>query len=261
MRLPVQEQIRLSADPGPYDLPGTSGSVGVLLVHGFTASATETRPLADFIHARTGWRCKGILLPGHGTTVEAMDRSSAEDWLREAESGYSEMAQTCSTIFLAGVSMGAVLCCHVALHHFKESGIHGIVLMAPAFGLDPMDAMGARMLSRVKRYKGKGAETGEYFLKNKLFSYTKVPLRKIQEMCDLGKQAFEGLSPLERIPILMLAGALEQTVSLARIRSAAKRYPWIRYKELPNSEHILTVEPDQQIVLESSLSFMREFES
>jgi carboxylesterase len=231
------------------------------LIHGFTASATETLPLADFIHARTGWRCKGILLPGHGTTVEAMDRSTAEEWLREAESGYRELAQTCSRIFLAGVSMGAVLCCHVAFRHFKESRIHGIVLMAPAFGLQPLDAMAARMLSRVKRYKGKGAETGQYFLKKKLFSYTEVPLRKIQEMCDLGKQAFEGLRQLERIPTLMLAGALERTVSLSRIRSAAKKNPWIRYKELPNSEHILTVEPDQQIVFESSLSFMKEFES
>jgi carboxylesterase len=253
----AQDLIRRSADPAAYDLTGGQDDTGVLLIHGFTASATETRPLADFIRQRTGWRCKGILLPGHGTTVEEMERTTAEEWLREAEAGYAALAKDCSRVFLAGVSMGAVLCCHVALNHAAESRLCGLVLMAPGFGLDPLVEAGARLLSYVKRFEKKGAATERYFIEKKLFSYTHVPLKKIHELTTLGRQAVASLDNLKHIPMLMLAGTLDRTVSLARIRSAAKQHPWIRYVELPNSRHILTVEPDHQAAFEESVSFIQ----
>ena len=41
-----------------------SGKVGVLLVHGFTATTTEVRLLAQCLHAE-GYTISAPLLPGH----------------------------------------------------------------------------------------------------------------------------------------------------------------------------------------------------
>ena len=42
------------------------GEVGILLIHGFTATTAEVRPLAEFLH-KNGYTVAGPLLPGHYT--------------------------------------------------------------------------------------------------------------------------------------------------------------------------------------------------
>ena len=44
-------------------------STGILLIHGFTATTTEVRLLAENLH-HVGFTVAGPLLPGHGTHPE-----------------------------------------------------------------------------------------------------------------------------------------------------------------------------------------------
>ena len=253
--------IRDSFNPGAYAL-GTGNDIGVLLIHGFTASATETRPLAEYIVQRhPDWRCSGILLPGHGQTPQAMEATSANDWLSSAEVAYAELAKTCRRIFVAGVSLGAVLGCHVCLNHAADSNICGLVLMAPVFGLGSMRLAGVHLVKPFRRFVSKGRETANYLVQKKLFSYTRIPLRRVVEMTQLGGTALRRLTELQNVPVLMFAGSRERTVSLAAIREAARRNSWIRYQELPASDHILTVEPDHVQLFEKTLAFMEEIDA
>ena len=64
-------------DPRGFILPG--GPLGVLLIHGFTGAPTEMRLLADDLHWR-GMTVSAPLLPGHGTSVEEMNRSRWQEW-------------------------------------------------------------------------------------------------------------------------------------------------------------------------------------
>ena len=250
--------IRDSFDPRAYEL-GTGNEIGVLLIHGFTASATETRPLADYIVQRhPDWRCRGILLPGHGQTPEALETTSANDWLSAAEASYVDLARTCRRVFLIGVSMGGVLSCHVRFKHAADSKICGLVLMAPAFGLGSIQLAGVRLVKPFLRFVSKGLATANYFVDKRLFSYTVVPLRRVKDVAQLGRTASRRLTELKNIPVLMFAGGRERTVSLAAIREAARRNPWIRFQELPASAHILTVEPDHQQLFGRTLAFMEE---
>jgi carboxylesterase len=245
-------------EPAPYEI-GHAGDIGVLLIHGFTASATETRPLADYIsHRQPDWYCKGILLPGHGTTVQALENSNRHQWLHAVENAYLELTKTCSHIFLVGVSMGAVLCCHVA-HKYAAAGskVRGVVLMAPAFGFKPSTLLGIKLLKPLLRYVGKGSRKARYYADRRLFSYLKIPLARVGDVAQLGHEAFQQLEGLENIPVLMFAGKKEKTVSLDLIRKAHEMNRWIRFHELPGSEHILTVEPDREELFEKSLAFMQ----
>lgn len=113
-------------DPSPFFLAG--GSTGVLLIHGLTGSPTEMRWIGDSLHAR-GLTVSGPLLPGHGTTPEELNRCRWTDWSGHVEQALSNLQARCSTVFVAGLSLGSLLTLHLALQH---PDLPGIIAYSPA---------------------------------------------------------------------------------------------------------------------------------
>lgn len=258
----TQEMIRDRADPSAFDF-GTAGTskradTAILFLHGFTASPSEMRSMAQFVAAITGWRCKGIRLPGHGTRVEDLEGTSGEDWVRAAESAYDELAKEARHVVLAGLSLGAVLCCHVALRRSGDSRLRGLILLAPAFGVTPERAAALRLLGPVAHVRSKGKRAADYFLDHRLYSYVQTPLNRVADVLRLGREAAQNIGRLEHLPTLMFVGEKESTVSLKKMLSVARHNPWIRVVRLPQSRHILTVEPDREKVFEASARFVEQ---
>src|SRR3990167_2186501 len=91
----------------PIFRQGTNGA-GVLLLHGFTGTPDSMRPVANkLIHS--GFTISAPLLAGHGTTPENLARTDWTTWFHSAQKAYMELHQKCSKIFVAGLSMGALL--------------------------------------------------------------------------------------------------------------------------------------------------------
>lgn len=231
--------------------------VGVLLIHGFTASPTETRPFAEFLHSKTNWHCLGVRLAGHGSDVEALETTDRSDWLASAEDGYQQLVQAgYRRILLVGVSMGAVLCCHLASRHARVGLVKGLVLMAPAFALPQPHAIVARLLSVVRRRIHKARGTARYLTDRGLFSYHEIPLKQALEVERLGRDG-AGEFGRVKLPSLIFIGAKEATVSNAAVRKVhGTATAASRLVTLPNSGHILTVEPDANRMFRESLQFM-----
>ena len=82
-----------------------------------------------------GWRCVGLLLPGHGTRIEDMQRTNGKEWTAAVEHAYEELSRECNRVFLVGLSLGAVLACHLALRRSHDPKLGGLILLAPAFGV------------------------------------------------------------------------------------------------------------------------------
>src|SRR3954454_9052360 len=101
----------LGVGDGMTILPGAGGywfegnDVGCLLLHGFTGTPQNVRPLADYL-ARRGLAVSAPRMPGHGTTVADLDRTGPEDWLAAAAEGLAELRQRGSPRVGAGVSLG-----------------------------------------------------------------------------------------------------------------------------------------------------------
>ena len=87
-------------DPAPFFLEG--GPVGVLLVHGFTGSPPEMRLIGDHLHQR-GFTVSGPLLPGHGTTVEDMNRCRWTDWTDHVEQSLADLQARCKRLTRFGL--------------------------------------------------------------------------------------------------------------------------------------------------------------
>jgi len=252
------EMIRRNADPHPFDFGSPMARVGVLFVHGFTASAAEMRPMARVVAESTAWRCRGILLPGHGTKVGDMETTNAENWVETVQREYEALSQQCERVFLVGLSLGSVLCCHIALRFSQDPKLQGLVLLAPAFGVGRLRSAVVYLLRSVHNLSSKGKRASDYFLDNRLYSYLHFPMNLAAQVIKLGGSVASDMGRLSRIPVVIFAGNRESTVSLDKILAVARDNPWIRLVRLPRSRHILTVEPDKEILFETSIRFMEQ---
>jgi len=254
----TQKLIREAGDPSPFDIGNPRSKVGILFIHGFTASPAEMRPMAQYLAEHTDWRCKGILLPGHGTVVEDMKNARGENWIAAVEKAYDELAHDCGQVVVAGLSMGATLCCHVGLRRRKDARLRGLIVIAPAFGISLKKTVGLRMLRPFIRLRRKNKRASDYFLDHRLYSYVQNPLDGAAEVLRLGRAAYRRLGELKGLPVMLVAGDLESTVSLEKMHAAARQNPWIRYLRLPKSRHILPLEPDREVMFEATVKFVKE---
>lgn len=111
-------------DPSAFELPGNS--TGCLLIHGFTGSAVEMRPMGEYLAAR-GLTVSAPLLPGHGTTPEDMARTSWQDWYGHVEQTFADLRAKCEKVFVVGFSLGPLLALHLAAQH----DMAGVVALSP----------------------------------------------------------------------------------------------------------------------------------
>ena len=104
------------------------GDDAVLLVHGFTGSPWEVRPLGEAL-AERGYYVRGIRLPGHGGAPEAMEQVSFRDWEQAVEDALVALAGY-RRLFVAGLSMGALLALQAAARYPRN--VTALALLAPA---------------------------------------------------------------------------------------------------------------------------------
>jgi carboxylesterase len=126
------EKDRIMAEGGPYRFEGES-KIAFILCHGFRGSAHNTRSLGQFIHSM-GHTAIGVLLPGHGTSVEEMTRVRYEHWYSHLERIFLEERSHYKKVFLVGFSMGGMLSLDVAARNadsFRPAGL--ITISAPVF--------------------------------------------------------------------------------------------------------------------------------
>lgn len=81
---------------------------GVLLIHGFTGTCGQMRPLGEALRG-AGYTVMAPLLPGHGTSLEDMSRTSGGDWLHCVRDAYVSLEKMVERVVVCGLSMGGTL--------------------------------------------------------------------------------------------------------------------------------------------------------
>lgn len=89
------------------------GPDGVLLIHGLTGTPTEMKYVGKGL-ARAGFTAFGMQLAGHCGTEPDLLATGWRDWAASVEMAYTVLAGRCRRVFVAGLSMGAVLALHLA---------------------------------------------------------------------------------------------------------------------------------------------------
>ncbi len=103
-----------------------AGDTGVLLVHGFTASPLEMKPLADYLES-LGFSVYNARIVGHGSDYKYINMTDYADWYDSVKYGFFTLKRNCKKIFVIGESMGGLVALMTA--HLNEAA--GAVLLAP----------------------------------------------------------------------------------------------------------------------------------
>lgn len=112
----------LGAEPFAFGV----GDHAVLFIHGWTSTPREMRFLGEKIAAQ-GFHSSGVLLPGHGRTLRALQATQFSDYLNHCEEAFSELALQYDKVTVAGLSLGGLL----ALHLAARRKVHSLLLYAP----------------------------------------------------------------------------------------------------------------------------------
>ncbi|MFW9906288.1 MAG: alpha/beta hydrolase [Candidatus Thorarchaeota archaeon] len=249
------EPLKILAKPFYFE----GGEVGVLLVHGFTASPTETLPLGKYLQEK-GYSVHGVLLAGHGTNYQELPKFSWQDWFESVENGYNYLKDRCETIIPIGISLGALLCLYL-LHKRPESKIQKLCLLAPPFALKSKLIRLIGVLSIFRKFLYKGEESLQFFKDHNLYSYMYRPTASILQLTRFLKHLHKENICIN-VTTLIAYGTLDETISIPAIFDAKEQMfspkTTIITLELPNSGHILTVEPDSEEMFHIIEKFMKD---
>ena len=230
------------------------GPVGVLLVHGFTATPAEVRLLGQYLHTR-GFTVAGPLLPGHGTTPQDANRTPWQDWVKAVEASYRQLVAHCETVFLGGESTGGLLALYLAAEHPQAAGILAYapaLITAPAYGpyLLPLLSSFIPFLSKSSHPPTLADERWQ--------GYPVYPLRAVGQLYRLQRGVGRRL-PLIRQPLLLVQGRLDDTVHPSvpdkvyrAVKSTLKEVHW-----MANSHHCVLLDGEWEQAAQITLDFIQ----
>ena len=228
-----------------------AGSTGILLVHGFTATTAEVRPLARHLHSN-GYTVAGPLLPGHGTHPGDLNRVRWQTWADCCEETYDRLGRSCERVVIGGESMGGVLALLIGERHPE---IEALLLYAPALRLNrkPGDLVRMRLLAPFVPWIRKPKPNA-----NPLWQgYPVNPLKGALQLVELQKVVVRRLSAV-RQPVLVIQGRLDPTVHpsipdlvFERVRSTIKEKYW-----LDQSAHCVVLDCEIEQVVAFTTRFL-----
>jgi len=190
-------------DPSAYAAEG--GSVGALLIHGYTGSVAETRPMGEYLAAR-GFTVRCPLLPGHGTTPEELTRIRWQQWVGEVEAALQELRSHCTEVFVGGLSLGSLLALELGARH---PTLKGLIAMAPAIKVQtrllPL-TLALRHCLKYAPVKALGDEDlGDPAAIKRIWCYDGIPLWGAGEVYLLQRRVVRALASINQ-PLLIFQG-------------------------------------------------------
>ena len=219
----------------------------MLLLHGYTGSPYDLRPLGDFFH-KQGFHVVAPLLKGHGEKPESLHEVLAQDWFKQAKTVLKKFSKS-RPIIVVGLSMGALM----ALKLSTEEKIDALVLCSAAFSLGvlaeiTLAAAEIGLIDKktsIKKYSG--SDIADPIAKEKTPAYGEMPIGGLLQFALVRKMAKQTLEKVE-CPIFLAFGQNDQAIdtqsSREMIMSSVKSM--IFAKNYEHSKHVITLDYDKE---------------
>lgn len=233
--------------------PDGSAEVGVLFLHGFTASPWTLRAWAGRV-AEAGYRVAVPRLPGHGTSWRELEITDGRDWFAAAERAFLDLRSQCPTVYVAGLSMGGALALQLAEHYADD--VAGLVLVNPAL-------LGNRQLALVpllKHVVRTTSSVGSSIRKPDVteHSYPRTPLRAVHALMRMWSDVRSRLD-LVYCPVLLMRSTVDRVVPQSSRNIIVRQVSSDDIVEvlLTQSDHVAPLDHDADVIVEATLDFLR----
>jgi carboxylesterase len=235
-----------------------SGSRAVLLLHGFGDTPQTLTYLADHL-LRRGFDVHAPLLAGHGRTLAAFAKGSADAWLDGAEHAYAALRRQYQSVGIVGVSMGGALAVLLAA---RAASPDAMVLIAPYLSMHPRArqvAVAYWLVTPFVRYLPTREESSirdEIERASNRGFGTATP-RLLNQLRAIVDRAAAVLGEV-RTSTLMIQSRDDNRIdqkaaaaSFAAIGAAEKKLVWVE-----GGGHVITVDVGRERVLESTADWL-----
>jgi carboxylesterase len=245
---------------------GGSRGLGCLLVHGFTATPEEMRPLGEMLAGR-GFPVRAIRVAGHGTEVADLARTRWRDWFTSVVEGVAMLRREVGRVAVVGMSMGALLALHLAATRPAE--VEALVLCGTPLFLADGRVHLLRLAARVPWLgrrcaipKRGGPDIADPVVRAASRSYRSMPLTAVAELLRLQARVRGELGRVTQ-PALLLHGRNDHSAPLAnleRVRQALGSR-LIESHVLEHSWHVITLDHDRDEVARLTGDFLVRIEA
>lgn len=240
-----------------FFLLGNNGKA-VLLLHGYTGSPAEMKPLGLYLQ-KLGYTVLCPRLPGHGTTVYDLEKTTSADWFEKALQAYNQLRSEYAEIYVAGLSMGGLLAMKIAtLVDVKKV----VFISAPIYVYDkrvkllPLLRFFIHYLPKKKRHYH---DMDEYCQ-----AYDVMPTKPLMSLFAMIKECKNEVLSKIKIPALVLQSRIEHTVKPKSAQyifehlatsNKQKKLLWFEH-----SGHILTLDHEYEKVFKAIGFFFKDGE-
>ncbi len=260
-----------------FYLQGDS-TVGVLLIHGLTGTPKEMRFVGRGLH-RAGHTVLGMQLAGHCGDEDDLRATVWQDWYASVEAAAQRLLAVTDRIFVAGLSMGALLALRYAAYHPER--ILGVGVYGPTFRYDgwsiPLYARYLYPLLRVVQFFGIWQD--KHFAEQEPYGLKDERLRAlISSSMQAGDSAAAGLAgnpypslaemlklaaclkrelPQVTAPCLIIHARHDDVADISNSRLVERRVSGpTHFVILENSYHMITIDLEHKQVIRESADFI-----
>jgi carboxylesterase len=248
---------RLLPGAEPFELPGRD-ALGVLLVHGFTGTPWEMRPLAEALAAE-GFGSACPLLRGHGTHPDDMVGQPYAGWIADVEATLEAMLARRRRAVLVGLSMGGTLALNVAARRVGDSRLAGLVTIGAPLVLDDWRLGFTDLIVKVVKWQAWGKpDIKDRSVWDRSIAYRRVRTHAILELLALLRDTRDRLAQVDQ-PILVMQARDDHIVPPrnARLILDGVSSAYLQAISLENCYHVATVDYDAALVSAEVVRFVQ----
>ena len=237
---------------GSYFFEGSP--IGCLLVHGMGSTPYQLRSLGEYL-AWQGLTVLGLRLPGHGTTLDDLEQTTAQQWLAAIDRGIGQLQQTCSHIFVIGNSLGGLLILAIAARRGQD--LAGIVTISTPVSATPLIGLLEDPTVPDRFVRPGLAEVLCSDPRVGTFQYSQQSKKVLAAAYEIFKQNQAQFSQIQQ-PILVINSRKDQTVPLENAHYLVEHVSSTdtTLVTLNDSAHLPTLDYDKERVQVACLSFI-----
>lgn len=259
-----------------FFLPG--GRAGVLLVHGLTGTPSEMRFVGKGLQARE-FTVLGVQLAGHCEDERALIATGWRDWYASVEEAADRLSRQVEHLFVAGLSMGAVLALRLAARNpGRVSGVaaYGTTLAYDGWAIPGIARLSFLLPLLVRLGIGRGRRFEEAFphgikdprIRARIVAFMQGghsggggllanPWPSLAQFYELAWRVKWDL-PRVVTPCLTVHAVEDDIASARNARFVASRVAGrVESIWLKDSYHMVTIDRQRQVVVDESARFFK----